>query len=164
MLRLDSTITDIGKVTKPTLKALKKVGVTTALELLFYFPRRYLDFSVFKLIKDVREGETVTIRARVQDIGTRFSFRGRISLCEALIRDSSGFLKVVWFNQPYIAKVLKVGQEIFFAGKIDRFKNLQLTNPIYEPVSSDPAHTGKIIPVYRLTEGLYNKSSTSLAK
>ncbi len=164
MITLTSPISSLPKITKPTIKALENKGVGTVRDLLFYFPYRYLDFSVFKSIKEVNDGDTVTVRGKIKSIGSRFSFRGRMNLAEAIVSDDSGSIKVTWFNQGYLAKTLQTGDEIFLAGTVSQYKGLQLQNPIYEKVSDDATHTGRLVPVYRVTEGLYNKTIRNLVK
>ena len=148
---------------KLQLATLKKLGLLTVRDLLFYLPYRYLDFSKVSPIKDLKAGENVSIKATIRSIGSRFSFKGRMSLAEAVVSDDTGSLKVTWFNQPYLAKSLKAGDEIFLAGAPDYYNNkLQLTNPIYEKVSAFPVHTARLVPVYHLTAGLYPKTLRNL--
>ena len=143
-------------------KALAKAGIKQIRDLLFYFPRRYIDFSQIVNISDAKTGQTVTVRGTIKSIGARFSFRARISLAEAVISDDTGSLKVVWFNQSYLAKTLKIGDEVFLSGTIEQYKGLQLTNPIYEKFSETTVHTARLVPVYRLSEGLYHRSLRNL--
>ena len=159
MITLDSPIENLPKIQKPHLAALKKLGIFTARDLLLYFPYRYLDFSQTKLIRDLKPGENVSLKVKIKTISSRFSFRGRMSLAEAVVSDETGSLKVVWFNQPYLAKSLTAGEEIFLAGQADYYNfGLQMTNPIYEKVSDFPIHTSRMVPLYHLKQGLYLKT------
>lgn len=164
MLSLDSSISELSRVGPSLSRAFARVGVASVRDLLFYFPRRYLDFSVFKPIRDITAGETITVRGTLKTIHARPSFRGRMALCEAVISDKTGSLKVVWFNQPYLAKQLAPGDEILLSGKVERYKTLQLQNPIYEKTSEQLVHTGRVVPVYPLTDGLYNRSIQSAVR
>ncbi|MDE2311936.1 MAG: ATP-dependent DNA helicase RecG [Patescibacteria group bacterium] len=158
-MNLNSSIENLKVLTKPQIAALKKLGLNTARELLLYFPRRYLDFSKVATIRDLRPGENVSLKVTVKNISKRFSFRGRISLAEALVSDQSGSLKIIWFNQGYVADQISKGDEIFLAGSPEYYKNqLQLTNPLYEKVSDFPLHTARLVPVYRLPEKVYPKT------
>jgi ATP-dependent DNA helicase RecG len=164
---LNSKIEAFASLQKPLRQsadaALKKLGLNTARDLLFYFPYRYLDFSKVSTIKDLQAGENVSLRGTIKSIGSRFSFRGRMSLAEAVVSDETGSIKIVWFNQPYLAKNLKKGDEIFLAGAAEYYKQgLQLVNPIYEKASDFPVHTSRLVPVYHLTAGLYPKSLRNL--
>jgi ATP-dependent DNA helicase RecG len=164
MITLTSPISSLTKVTKPTTKALASKGVNTVQDLLFYFPYRYLDFSIYKPIKEVKAGDTVTVRGKIKSIGARFSFRGRMSIAEAVVSDDTGSLKVVWFNQGYLAKTLQTGDDVLLAGTVSQYKTLQLQNPIYEKFNDDSTHTGRLVPVYRLTDNLYNRTLRNLVK
>ena len=104
--------------------------------MLLYFPYRYLGFFADRTIKDLKPGENVSLKVTIKNISSRFSFRGHMSMAEAVVSDDTGSLKVVWFNQPYLAKSLIAGEEIFLAGQADYYNfGLQMTNPIYEKVS-----------------------------
>jgi RecG-like helicase len=117
MLTLFSPINELPKVGIETTKSLKKLGVETVQDLLFYFPYKYLDFSKFSAISSIKLGEVVTIKGVIKTIQARYAFRSRLSLCEAVVSDDSGSIKVVWFNQPYLAKTLKNGDEVLLSGK-----------------------------------------------
>jgi ATP-dependent DNA helicase RecG len=159
MLSLNSTIENLEKIQKPQIAALKKLKVHSVQDLLLYFPYRYLDFSKVSSILDLKPDENVSIKATIKNINSRFSFRGRMSLAEAVVSDSTGSIKVTWFNQPYLAKSLKTGDEIFLAGKPNYYNNkLQLTNPIYEKVSDFPIHTSRLVPIYHLNKEIYPKT------
>jgi ATP-dependent DNA helicase RecG len=164
MLTLFSPINELPKVGIETTKSLKKLGVETVQDLLFYFPYKYLDFSKFSAISSIKLGEVVTIKGVIKTIQARYAFRSRLSLCEAVVSDDSGSIKVVWFNQPYLAKTLKNGDEVLLSGKAEKYKVVQLTNPIYEKFSDNNIHTGRLVPVYHATENLYNRTVRSLAK
>jgi ATP-dependent DNA helicase RecG len=163
MLTLNSPIENLPKIQKPHLAALKKLEIFTAQDLLLYFPYRYLDFSQTRQIKDLKPGENVSLKVKIKQISSRFSFRSRLSLSEAVVSDDTGSLKVVWFNQPYLAKSLASGEEVFLAGAADYYNfGLQMTNPIYEKVSDFPIHTSRLVPLYHLKQGLYLKTFRNL--
>jgi ATP-dependent DNA helicase RecG len=160
-----SPISEILKFTKPQVAAFKKLGLETCRDLLFNLPYRYLDFSKTAKINELRAGENFSIQVKIKSINSRFSFRSRMSLAEAVVYDETGSLKVVWFNQSYLAQSLKAGDEIFLAGQPDFYKNiLQLTNPIYEKVSDFPVHTSRLVPVYHLTKNLYPRTLRNAIK
>jgi ATP-dependent DNA helicase RecG len=158
-MAISDTIEHLPRIQKPQIAALKKLGIFTVADLLLYFPYRYLDFSQVKQIKDLKPDENVSLKATIKNISSRFSFRSRMSLAEAVVSDETGSLKVTWFNQPYLATTLKPGDEVFLAGKPDYYNNaLQLTNPIYEKASDFPVHTSRMVPLYHLKQGIYPKT------
>ncbi|MDO8571599.1 MAG: ATP-dependent DNA helicase RecG, partial [bacterium] len=86
---------------------------------------------------------------------------------EALISDESGSVKAIWFNQPYLAKTLFVGETISLAGKTsDNFFDLQLLNPAYEKIREgiDQLHTGRLVPIYHLGEKISQRQFRTLIK
>jgi len=167
MLTLQTPIEDFSRVGKLTAKRLEKLGLRTAEDLLFYFPFRYEDWSKIVPIGELSYGSAGTCRGRVELIKNTRSFYRRKNITEALVSDNSGSIKVVWFNQPYLTKILKIGDEIFLSGKVDfdRF-GMHLTSPSYEKVRADEetTHTARIVPVYSVTENLTNKQIRFLVK
>lgn len=164
MLSLATKLSELARINKNTVSGLRKLEVETVRDLLFHFPYRYLDFSEFKPIKDIQPGDVVTVRGKIKTIASRFSFRGRVGLAEAVISDDTGSMKVVWFNQGYLASTLQKDDEVLLAGPVSKYKTLQLQNPIWEKYTQDSTHTGRLVPVYRLTEGLYHRTIRNLAK
>ncbi|MFA5413164.1 MAG: ATP-dependent DNA helicase RecG [Patescibacteria group bacterium] len=167
MVTLETPVENLLRVGKATSKKLQNLGLRTAEDLLFYFPFRYEDWSKILPISQLTYGTAGTCRGRVELIKNTRSFYKRKNITEALISDNSGSIKVVWFNQPFLTKILKVGDEIFLSGKVDfdRF-GIHLTSPSYEKVeaSGETTHTARIVPVYRTTENLTNKQIRVLVK
>lgn len=167
MPTLETPIEDFSRVGKITAKRLENLGLRTAEDLLFYFPFRYEDWSKIVPISQLTYGSVGTCRGRVELIKNTRSFYRRKNITEALVSDNSGSIKVVWFNQPYLTKILKIGDEIFLSGKVDfdRF-GLHLTSPSYEKVmaNQETTHTARIVPVYSVTENLTNKQIRFLVK
>lgn len=155
------------RVGKTTAKKLQNLGLRTAEDLLFYFPFRYEDWSKILPISQLTYGSAGTCRGRVELIKNTRSFHKRKNITEALVSDKSGSIKVVWFNQPFLTKVLKVGDEIFLSGRVDfdRF-GIHLSSPSYEKIrkGEEATHTARIVPVYRTTESLTTKQIRFLIK
>ncbi|HTL48461.1 MAG TPA: ATP-dependent DNA helicase RecG [Verrucomicrobiae bacterium] len=138
---------------------LEKLGVCTLRDLFYYFPRRYEDRSHLRPIEEVRAGEPVTLKGTV--LSTRLKrFRG-ISILEVHLGDKTGMIPAVWFNQPYLQAQFEEGREVIFFGKPDlRNDRLQMNSPEFEILDpeEEAVHTGRITPIYPLTEGLYQKT------
>ena len=144
-------------------KRLKKLGIKTVGKLLFYFPRSYQDFSQITDIAKIKLNENVCIKGKILDIKSSKTWKKKIGLTSAIIEDKTGAIKVTWFNQPYLAKVLKKGEEIYLSGKVLLGKSgTYLSNPAYEKYSS--IRKGKIIPVYPETKGLSSKWIRSILR
>lgn len=155
MLNLTSSIKDIPGVGPAIFAKLKKMNINTCHDLLGHYPSRYDDFSNTSAIKNLKIGERATIKARIQIIKSRRSWKRKMSITEALITDGTGTLKCIWFNQPYLAQTLKDGDEVFFSGMLGQSNyGLQLEHPVYEFVKNYQLHTGRLVPHYPLTAGL----------
>jgi ATP-dependent DNA helicase RecG len=161
---LETSVTYVKGVGPVVAKKFEKLGVKTVRDLLYYFPHRHLDYSKLKKIADLTEGEEQTIIANVWQAG-EVKPGGRRS-SEAIVGDETGNLRVLWFNQPYIAKNLTPNTQIILSGKVNLFNGrLQLTSPEWEIADGhDLLHTGRLVPVYPLTQGLYPRQVRRLMK
>jgi len=159
MYSLDTPIENLTRVGKTTAGRLKRLGIFTVIDLLNYFPFRYEDYSQLVAIKDLLPNQTVTIKGKIVLIENRRSHRKRMTITEALIEDDTGSIKAIWFNQPFLVKNLKAGDEIFIAGATEiNNLSLQFTSPAYEKnTAGDSLNTAKIVPVYPLTSNLTQK-------
>ena len=133
---------------------LKKLGVETVHDLLFYFPRRYEDYTVVSKINKLPNtiGEYKTIKVKIINITNRRTSRRRFTVTEAVVADETGSIKIVWFNQPYLTKMLKPGFELILNGKVtfDSFsRQLQMESP-------NRATKPKIVPIYPETAGIHS--------
>jgi ATP-dependent DNA helicase RecG len=152
-------------------KALRKLGIFTVSDLLFYFPIRYSDISEIKNINDLIGGENATIYGKISKLKTKKAFKSKIPMGEGYIEDLTGKIKIIWFNQPYLAKMIKEGQTVKMTGKIMQNKNgIYLANPEIENTPNlaiDKHDTlfnkeqkeefGLSYPVYRETRGITSK-------
>ena len=168
-ITLNTPVSDLTRVGKTTGARLKKLGVEQASDLLWHFPFRYDDYSRVAPIQGLLAGQEVTIKARVEIIDNRRSKVKRKLLTEAMVRDEAGDqMKVIWFNQAYLTKVLRPGDWIYLAGKVDYDGwGLQLANPSYEKIEAwrkDTTHTARLVPIYSITTGLTEKQVRFLTK
>lgn len=164
LLPLDTPLYEAIGAKAPYLRQLEKLGVKTVRDLLFHFPARYEDFSKIYTIAELEPGQSATIQAAVEDIKVRRTRRG-IAIVEGLLVDESGAIRVVWFNQPYIATTLRPGRVANFAGKVSMSEEseLYLNHPAYEILKSgmgedsETRHTARLVPVYPETRGLTSR-------
>ncbi|MHC4409062.1 MAG: ATP-dependent DNA helicase RecG, partial [Planctomycetota bacterium] len=141
------------KTTRP--KALEALGLRTVADLVQHLPRRHEDRRNFKPIVAVLDGEFAVIRGTIEKLRAP-RIRGRRSLVEASVADETGAIKVQWWNQPWLMKSLREGDEVVLFG---RLKAGKLMAPEYEIVQGDEAiHAGRIVPVYPLTKGVAGTS------
>lgn len=121
---------DIFRLTPAQKTALTKIGITTAYDLLYYFPTRYTSTGDIKHIANLVKGEDATIYGRVVSSKTAKSYRSKIPMTEAVIEDGTGRIKCVWFHQAYIAKMLIEGSMVKLSGHVEeRGGSLYLANP-----------------------------------
>ena len=144
----------------------QKIGIRSVRDLLYLFPRRYEDRSHFASLNNLPVNEPITCRGEVIDVKFK-PIRG-MPLVEVLIGDDSGTLRAVWFNQPYLKKLFLCGQQVILYGKVEFYKkDLQMSSPEFEIVESPEAesiHTGRITPIYPLTEGLFQRSLRTILR
>lgn len=151
---LKASVTVLTGVGKQHAATLARLGLHTLRDMLYYFPRRYDDYSQLKPINRLWYGEEVTVIGTVQSITTRPVRSGKMQLVEAVVSDGSGALRINWFN-PYIGKRLQNGAHIVLSGKIDQYLGrLVMNNPEMEPLEQEQLHTNRIVPVYPLTASI----------
>jgi ATP-dependent DNA helicase RecG len=158
-LRPSDHITALPGVGQTIAKRLGLLGIQTVRDILFHLPFRYDDLRLTKPLHAVRDGERVTVKGSIEHIAAKRSPRKRLLVTEAIITDTTDRLRVVWFGQPFIAKTLAVGDEVFLGGTIvsDRL-GLVLQNPAFEKVKKEsPTQTARLLPVYGITHGLTQK-------
>lgn len=139
-------------------RRLEKLNIKTFEDFLYHVPFRYDDFSLISKINRVQPGEIVTIQGTVSEISNEFTKNFK-RLQKAEIADDTGSIEVVWFNQPYLTKVIRKNDKISLSGKIDWFlRKIVMQSPEYEIISSSPIiHTGRLVPVYPETKGVTSK-------
>ena len=154
-LRPDSPVSRLPGIGKSAAERFEKLGVTTAGEAVFLFPRRFNDFT------DVRKINQLTPGSQPQTVvGTVFSVSenrfGRWKRrAEAVITDGSGMLKATWWNMPYVARALPEGAQVVLSGKLREYRGrLQMENPEFEVFDDETMTAGRMVPVYPATNGL----------
>ena len=161
---LDAPIDTVKGLSAKLAVRFRRLGVQTVRDMLYFFPRRHLDYSTRKTIAELRVGEEQTVVATVWE--AQEAILGGRRSAEAIVGDESGNMRVVWFNQPYLAKQLRTNSQLVLSGKVSLFKGVKVfQSPEYEPlVSEDLIHTGRLIPLYPLTAGLSPRVVRRLVK
>ena len=137
-------------------KALASVGIYTVLDLLTYYPRRYVDRTNQAAICDLEDGVEAMVIATVSSVFAKKLSNNR-SLVAVGVDDGTGHLKLAFFNQPWRERQLCANQEVVIFGKLDRYRGQkQMTNPIVDLIGDE---TGRIVPVYQQSEkaGIYTR-------
>lgn len=119
------------KIDQNQKKALQKLGLLTIRDLLYYFPSRYTDISEIRYINTLTDGEMVTIFGQISKLEIKKGFKSKIPMSKAILRDETGQINIIWFHQPYLAKMLNEGNNVKVTGKVSFSEKygLTLTNP-----------------------------------
>lgn len=134
-------------------KKFAQLGIVTLQDLVEFYPRRYDDFSNISPIAKLQPGK-VSVQAKIVQIKGRYVRRG-MHITEAVASDSTGSVRLVWFNQPYREKGTKTTTEYFISGEFTMSRGrLAIMNPAMELVSDFQVNTARLIPVYREAKGL----------
>lgn len=164
-LTLSSSVQYVPRVGPMMAKRLEKLHIRSVEDLLMYVPFRYDDYSRITLIAAARPGEAVTLTGVVDSIRNAITKSGK-KMQEAVVSDSSGKIEVIWFNQPFLLRIISKGDTLRLAGKVDWFGHkLVMSSPSYEivaPQAQGPAlslsiHSGRLVPIYPETEGVSSK-------
>ena len=155
---LDLKVEALPGVGGESAKLLERLGIRTIGDLLWHLPTRYLDFSDIRPVRHLIADREQTTEAIVGAVGQRRTARGQlmteVELLDPADRRPSG-VKATWFGRQFIKERFREGQLIRLSGKATWFgRSLQLSNPKVEPADAERVHTGRMVPVYKLTEGL----------
>ena len=144
---LAAPIEEVKGIGPKTAELLNKAGIFMLRDLVYHLPRDYENFQQAQNIADLRPGK-VTVRARVEDIATRRI--KRLTLTEATLRDKTGAIKAIWFNQPYRTKQFSEQGEYYFSGNMQlSYGRYQLQNPSATKADEyDAPTTDKVQPIY----------------
>ncbi len=155
---LNASLTVLQGVGPKNSSSLEKLGMFTLGDMLYYFPRRYDDYSQLKPINSLMYGEVVTVIGQIQSVHNRPIRGGKMQIVEIVISDGTGALRVTWFNQPWLLNRLSEGMNISVAGKIEQYLGrLVLNSPDWEPIELEHLHTNRIVPIYPLTANITQK-------
>ena len=146
---MQAEVTAISGIGDKIAEKLKKAGIFTVRDFLYFLPRDYENFQSTVKICDLRPGK-VLVRGRISDLQTTDTRRRGLSITTGEISDETGSIRVVWFNQPYRAKQFDGNRDYYFTGNYD-LKNgrYQLTSPS-ATLAKDADNAGSdLIPIYR---------------
>ncbi|MBI2866096.1 MAG: ATP-dependent DNA helicase RecG, partial [Chloroflexi bacterium] len=179
-LSLEAPLSALPGVGKALAQRLGSLGLNTVRDALYFLPHRYVDYTSLAPVAQLKVYQEHTVLVTVWEAQEKV-LGGRRST-EARVVDDTGSLRVVWFNQPYLARRLVPNMRLALSGRVDLFQgHLVMENPEYEILSGGPlpgsgggapssdaredtVHTGRLVPVYRLTQGLYPRQMRRLMK
>ncbi|MDB5204717.1 MAG: recG [Candidatus Taylorbacteria bacterium] len=151
-MRLHDSIESVTRLSFEQKQALKKLSLFTVGDLLRYYPVRYGDISKAVEINSVEKGIDVTVFGRIQNLTTSKGFKTKIAMAKATLVDETGTLGLVWFNQPYIAKLIHDNSLVRVEGKLSIGKSGRyFSNPKIEEIDKIPEIKG--ISLFAETQG-----------
>jgi len=159
-MELNSSIEKEFRLSPRQKTALGRLGLKTIKDLLFYFPSRYENFSERKNIVSLEEGDKTTVFGEVLEASLGKTWRKKMAVSEISLGDNTGIIKAVWFHQPYMAKMINIGDKVALTGKISRNKSgLFISNPDFEKISRYEAlgAGSMLLPVYSETSGVTSR-------
>ncbi|MFZ2038345.1 MAG: ATP-dependent DNA helicase RecG [Minisyncoccia bacterium] len=156
MLDWQTPLSEIFRLAPSQKAALAKLRLFTAGDLLYHFPVRYGDTAEIRNIADLKAGENTVVYARLNSIKTAKAYIKKIPMSQAVAEDESGQIKIVWFHQAYLAKMLHPGSFVRLEGKVSERKaksrselgsttrgELYLSNPKVETIQKIPEGVGQ---------------------
>ncbi len=167
-MKLSDPLTHHFRLHELERKGLAKLGLKTVRDLLYYFPVRYGDSAISKRIAELTIGEEAVVFGRIKQLKSSKAHIKKIAMAEGVVEDETGTLKVIWFSQPYIAKMIKEDSLVRIEGKVATRKDvLYMSNPKIETVTDIPLNIGEslfsslpgetthtLYPVYPETRGI----------
>ncbi len=133
---------------------LAQLGIAAVRDLLFHFPRAYQDRRTLTPIARLAPEGTFTVQGEVVR-GRHVRLRRGMSMAVVVVRDGTGEITATWFGRGFLARLFPRGTRVVLTGRTEIYKGLTLRNPEYEILSGDAEdllHTGRVVPIYRLTE------------
>jgi ATP-dependent DNA helicase RecG len=145
--------------------ALRSLGIETAGDLLEHLPFRHEDRRDARPVAALAPGEEATVIADVTRIAVRRTRNRRMTITEATVRDDSGPMKAVWFNQPWLVDKLGAGTRVVLHGKREQRNSFRVSSYEIAPgVTAEDIRAVGMTPIYPSTEGLAPQRLLELVK
>ncbi|MGB9707365.1 MAG: ATP-dependent DNA helicase RecG [Microgenomates group bacterium] len=158
--QLNLSIENLPSTSPITIKKLKNIDIKTFWQLLNYFPFRYENFSLISSISRLQPGEIITVIGEIKEVRNEITRKG-LKIQKVRISDKSGEITLVWYNQPYLIRILKPKKIIVVSGLVKEFGRYLIIEPQEYEFYQDKnnlKHTGRIIPIYPEKKGLSSKT------
>ncbi len=150
MTTLATKVSEYFRITAEQKNALKRLGIETIHDLLYHFPVRYGDTAIAKSIDSLEAGDTAVIFGKITNLKASKGFHTKVTMADGYVEDETGRIHCVWFNQPYLAKMLVDNSLVRIEGKVSARKNketnetreIYFSNPKVEAVNTVPIGVG----------------------
>lgn len=169
-MKLSDSLIDHFRIDANHKKALKRLRIETVADLLYHLPARYEDISDVQSVGSLQKDQDTVVYGQLSGLKTRKAWKSKRPIAEGYVEDGSAKMKIMWFNQPYIAKMYTDGMYVKLAGKVAGSEGkLYLSNPEVEALDSLPIDRHDSIfqgteetddtlyPVYRETKGITSR-------
>ncbi|MFN8444496.1 MAG: ATP-dependent DNA helicase RecG [Caldilineaceae bacterium] len=158
---LQSAVTILPGVGESTAEQLARLGINKVIDLLWHLPTRHEDYSTMRTIAQLRPGEQVTVIANLWEVKERKVGINR-QMVQGILADGTGTLHATWWNR-FITKQLTPNETYRFSGKISLYMGQKtIDNPTFEDADKEMIATGRLAPIYPLTEGVTHKRLRNL--
>lgn len=154
-LTLETKVSEHFRITPAQKMALKKLGIENIEDLLYHFPVRYGDTAVAKSIDSLQAGDSAVIFGKISGLKASKGFKTKVTMADGYVEDETGRIHCVWFNQPYLAKMIQDESLVRIEGKVsarrkkttvinqnDQSPEIYFSNPKVEVVNSVPIGVG----------------------
>ncbi len=162
---------DHFRIDKPHQSALKRLRISTVEDLLYHLPARYEDISDVQAVSGLTKDQEAIVYGQLGGLKARRAWKSKRPIAEGWVEDGSARIKIMWFNQPYLAKMYTDGMYVKVAGKVTGSEGkLYIANPEVEKLDSlpvdrhdsifngtDAEREDTIYPVYRESKGVTSK-------
>jgi ATP-dependent DNA helicase RecG len=159
-LGLSSPVDELPKVRPADTVRLASLGIVTVHDLLLHLPFGWDEYGEPTAVAQLEDGKQATVIGTIDAVSAKRSKYKKMQLTEATLRDDSGgILKLVWFNQAWMANQLHKGDRVAVAGMVrGRYGGFEMRNPLHEKVSTaGPKRLRDLMPRYHLVKGLSSK-------
>lgn len=149
-------LTQMRSVTEKRAKDFAKLNITDTAELVRYFPRAYLDMTNRVSVREVFHNDTALVACRLTSVEP-VRYTGRVKYVRAFLEQDGYVFSAVWFNMPYVAQKLKAGEYLFYGRVQNKYGQVSLVNPSFEPLEKNARLKG-LVPVYPLRGSLTQRT------
>lgn len=169
-MKLSDSLADHVRIDTAHKKSLTRLRIETVSDLLYHLPVRYEDISDVQSVGSLEKNQDTVVYGQLSGLKTRKAWKSKKPIAEGYVEDGSAKMKIMWFNQPYIAKMYSDGMYVKLAGKVAGSEGkLYLSNPEIEPLDALPIDrhdsifkdteqmNDTLYPVYRETKGVTSK-------
>ena len=154
-----SELTTLRGIGEKTAAAFNRLGIFSAEDLIYYYPRDYERFNEPSPIYELCPGSTMAVEGVLNSDASVNRYNGRV-IVNAYLSDMTGRLQLSWFNSPFLKNSLKAGRHLVFRGRIsEKNGRLMMIQPkIYDADAYREKYAGRIMPVYPLSKGITNST------